>query len=205
MKVTITQTGAWLAAHNAVSTNITAAVRVALRREAEFMADKVRDALKNGPHEKLSPLTLRARRLGIGGPATRGTKPLLRTGDLYNSIAATPDMTGDAFFVGISRSVRSRTGESLVRLADVHERGRTIVMKMTPKMIRFLFGVLLKGVARAGGGGGASGGAGGGTKILVIHIPARPFIGPAFTEWSPTSLDRFRANLAAELKGVFGG
>lgn len=203
MKVTITKTGAWVAAQGALATNISQQVRTALQQEAEFMADKVREALKQGPHTPLSPLTLRARRLGIGGKKFRGTKPLFRTGDLYNSIAATPDATGDAFFVGITRSARAKNGESLVRLADVHERGRTIVMKMTPKMIRFLFGVLLKGVAR-GGGGGTGGPVGGGTKLLVIHIPARPFIGPAFAKWGPTSLERFRNNLAAELKGVFG-
>lgn len=202
MKVTLTKTGDWVVAHAAVSTDISAAVRVALRQEAEFMADKVREALKNGPHEKLSPLTLRARRLGLGGGGKfKGTKPLIRSGDLLNSIAALPNATEDEFFVGVPRAARVKGGGSMVRLADVHERGRTIVMKMTPKMIRFLFGVLLKDLPRKAGP--ATGNATG-TKILVIHIPARPFVGPAFEAWSPTSLDRFRANLVAELKGVLG-
>lgn len=192
MKIKITPLGGWVAAQQALSADLGKAVRTALAQEAEFLADKVREKLKVGPHTPLSPLTLRARRLGIGGSKFRGTKPLLRTGDLRNSIAAIPDAQGLAYFIGIPRSARSRDGQYLVRLADVHERGRTIVIKLTPKVARFLFGVLLKGAPKRGG---SSPGGPGKTKILVIHIPARPFIGPAFAAWSPTSGQRFMATL----------
>ncbi len=201
MKVTVTKTGAWLSAKNALSADMAGAVRAALAQEAEFMADKVRDALARGPHEKLSPLTLRARRLGLGGGGQKfqGTKPLLRSRDLYNSIAAVPNASSTAFHVGVPRAARARNGQSLARLADIHERGRTIVMALTPKMIRFLFGVLLKGAPKREGNE-----KGKGTKVLVIHIPARPFLGPAFAKWGPTALPRFEKNLLRELKGVFG-
>lgn len=197
MNVKIARVGDWAIAKKALSADLQAHIKTALAYEAEFLADAVRTRFKKGPHAKLSPFTIASRRL----QGFRGTKPLFRRGDMFNSIKATPGSGGTEYFVGVSRRARGKNGKPMANLADVHERGRTIVLEMTPKMRAFL-GVLMSKMppgSRSKAGAGASK-----TGILVIRIPARPFVGPVFEELGPTSLDRFAAHLTELLEGSLG-
>ncbi len=196
MRASLEKYGDWAKAKEALGADLKKAIRTALSQEAEFMADKVRENLKKGPFTPLSPLTLAMRKL----QGFKGTKPLQRTGDLLNSIKAVEGPDGDEFFIGVPRSVKAKDGESYVRIAAVHEYGKTIVIKVTPKMKAFFFAMLKKlgkGLKGKGGGGFARG-------FLIIHIPARPFITPAFEEFGPTLPDRFLKRLARETKGLLG-
>lgn len=120
----------------------------------------------------LSPNTLKIRRfLGFGG-----TKALIVRGDLLNSITVVSVSRGVAF-VGVLRGAKGRDGQSLVNIAAVHEFGAgPIIIRITPKMRRFLGAA---GVFEGDGSGfGGGGGGGGGLGIIVVRIPARPFLGP---------------------------
>lgn len=148
----------------------------------------------------LSPNTLKIRRfLGF-----RGTKALIVRGDLRNSIKAIPVTRGVAF-VGVRRSARSRDGKSLVNIARVHEFGAgPIIIRITPKMRRFLAAAGVfdgDGSSPAGGGGG-----GGGLGVIVVRIPARPFLGPIRDRFfrGPEARRRVLWRVAIMLRRDFG-
>ncbi len=160
-----------------------------------------------GQWASLAPLTLNARKArGFGG-----SKILIATGDLRNSIAVQAVSSG-VVFVGVSRSAKGNAkgfGGILVNLGELHEFGKTIRIVVTRKMQRFLFGVLLKtkkgrdirGKFVKKGAGRSSGGSGkfklGAT--LIIRIPARPFVGPAVDAMSPAE---YEASIAERLSKI---
>jgi phage gpG-like protein len=133
-------------------------------------------------------LTLAARRLkGFGG-----TKSLLVRGDLRNSISVITD--GDEVFVGVLRSAKGSTGESLADVAQIQEfGGPPVIIPITPKMRRFL-AVLFK---RAGGR--ASRGSGRG--VVVTQVPARPFLRPAFEKFRAGAGRRLLERVGRHLAG----
>ncbi|WP_239014420.1 phage virion morphogenesis protein [Archangium violaceum] len=133
-----------------------------------------------------SPLTLAARQLeGFGG-----TKALLVRGDLRNSI--TVIVEGDEAFIGVPRSARSRNGESLVELARVHEYGSApIVIPLTPRMRRYLFALLKRAGQEPTGGTGRG--------VVVVQVPARPFLRPAFEKFRQGAGRRFLERVAKHL------
>lgn len=99
--------------------------------------------------------------------------------DMLNAI--TPIKSAkNKVYVGIARSAARGT----VRIARVHEEGRTIVQVMTPKQRKYLH-------AKLGGTGGSKGGGGTGTGVIIIHIPARPFIRPTFERLREGYEERF--------------
>ena len=139
-----------------------------------------------------SPLTLAARQMKGRG----GTKALMVSGDLRNGIAAI--VKGDEAFVGVPRKARGKDGKSLVDVAQVQEFGAgPIIIPMTPAMRRFLF-ALLRMAGESGGGGSGKG-------VVVIQIPARPFLRPAFKVFQKGVQKRFLGRVAGLLGLATGG
>ena len=100
-----------------------------------------------------------------------GTKALTAGGDLRGSITITKE--GDQVFLGVHRTAKTRTGQSLVDIAAVHELGSwPIAMKITPKARAFLHAAVRKAGLDTPGSGHPS------TGIAVIQVPARPFLAP---------------------------
>lgn len=233
--------------------SVPAAVNKALLQEAQDLRKRMveqfrKQAPVSGTWAPLSPFTLRARRVqGFGG-----RKILIRTGDLRNSIQI--EVIGPGLvFVGVNRTALTKGGAggqrqasnkkkaikfravspssasgkrmALVNLGLIHEFGASFTITVTRRMQRYLFGVLLKGVARAGKDGKAKGGrdlggrfvkkgaavGGGGSgrfKVgakLTIRIPARPFVGPAINAMTPAQYEQSIAvKIAVILKGKLG-
>lgn len=176
-------------------TRLKGAIGTALRQEAELLRKEIvqgitRQAPGGESLQALSPLTIAARKLdGFGG-----TKALMVRGDLRNSITAI--VRGDEAFVGVPRKARGADGKSLVDVAKVQEFGSDpIVIPITPAMRRYL-AVLFKkaGTERRPGTG---------RGVVVVTIPARPFLRPAFKAFRRGSRDRFLKRVAG-LMG-FGG
>jgi hypothetical protein len=173
------------------------AVNLSLRQEAERLRTEVvqgitRQAPGDEALEPPSELTLAARKLrGFGG-----TKSLMVRGDLRNAIAAI--VHGAEAFVGVPRKARGKDGEPLVDVAQLMELGsRPIVIPITPAMRRFLYVLLKTGGKDAGSDGG--GGGGGGRGVVVVQIPARPFLRPAFKKFMQGAQARFLASVARQL------
>lgn len=149
--------------------------RVVLQEAQFFRTRVVRGFRSQAPGGKKfkppSENTIKIRRfLGFGG-----TKALIVRSDLRNSVKVHRTGRGSAF-VGVRRGARGKKGQDLVNVARVHEFGAgPIVIRITDKMRRFLGAA---GVLGQGGGGG--GGGGGGVGIIVVRIPARPFLRPVF-------------------------
>jgi len=127
-----------------------------------------------------------------------GSKPLIATGDLLGSITVVTAQGGRAAFIGIPRSATAHGGR-VVRLAEIHEFGRTIVIRLTEKMRRFLFAVLFKDSPRGGSGSGAVK-----RGFIIVHIPARPFIRPTFAREAPGAQERFVKRVARALGKDYG-
>ena len=195
MSATIKMTGDWDAASKffgGIKTNaIKRALEAELHVEAHYLAKKVKERIKKGPHKPLSKLTLASRKLaGFGG-----TKPLIAGGDLFSSVTVSPpEPNGLTKFVGVLRSAKGKDGKSLVNIGQIQEEGRTIVIKLTPKMRKYLFGVLFPaaGISTSGGGGGGRG-------FIVVRIPPRPFIGPVFDEYGGDAPARIQQGTWARL------
>lgn len=169
------------------------AVDQAVAQEAQFLRGKMVEGLREqAPAGKalqpLSPATIATRRL----KGFRGTKALIKRGDLRNAIAVVKEPGG--IFIGVHRTAKAKNGKSVVDLAAIHEfGGGPMVIKVTPRMRRFLMAAFRKaGLA----------GQGRGTGIIVTRIPARPFIRPIFEKWGPKSKDRIGEKIGRLLAGA---
>jgi len=192
------KTGDWAVASRALlgaSQRAKAAVGTALRQEAQLLRKEIIQGItKQAPAGEAlaapSPATLAAREMKGRG----GTKALIVGGDLRNAIAAI--VRGDAAFIGVPRKARAQGGKALVDVAQVQEFGKgPIVVPMTPAMRRFLFAMLRRTGQKPKGGSGKG--------EVVINVPPRPFLRPAFKKFSQGAQKRFLARVAA-LTG-FGG
>lgn len=123
--MTIRLTGDWNKAETLLATaeaRLQRASDKALMREANYLRREIvlgiRSQAPGGKRFKpLAEATLRARR----ARGFTGTKALIVTGDLRNSIKVTK--LGKIVFVGILRTVRGRGGQELVNIGAVHEFG----------------------------------------------------------------------------------
>lgn len=176
------------------------AIVTATRQEAQFLRGKIVEGLRTQAPggRQFAPLaesTLATRRLR----RFSGTKALIVRGDLRNSV--TVRSQGDSAFVGVLRTARGKSGQSLANVAELNEFGsRPIVTVVTPRMRQFLAAAL--GDRGQGGGGGGQG-----TGIIVRQIPPRPFIRPVVDRWygDPDRVKRrFLARVARLLGGDFG-
>jgi hypothetical protein len=162
-----------------------------MKQEAQALRNEVVSGLTaqapgGEPIRPPAPLTLAARQLeGFGG-----TKALLVRGDLRNAISVISD--GDEVFIGVLRSAKSSTGESLADIAQIQEfGGPPVIIPITPKMRRYLT-VLLRRAGmpqRPGSGRG----------VVVTQVPARPFLRPAFEKFRTGVGERLLQRLAASL------
>lgn len=189
------------------------AIQQAVKQEAKLGERMMKENMTRGgnpagsPFKKLSPWTVAARQLGgttaHPRPPAKGTKPLIAQGDLRNAITSVVVGSGreTAAFVGVLKQAQGSSpgGPEFVNIGNVQEFGKTIVVRMTPKMVRFL-AVLAKAAKAPPTGAGK----GTGKKFLVIHIPARPFVRPAFALWAKEAPDRFAKRISILTKGALG-
>ena len=155
------------------------AKKSALLREGEFFRGEIikglRDQAPGGKHFKpLSERTIAIRRL-LG---FKGTKALMRHGDLRNSISVhSAHDANDYVFVGVLRTAKNSKGEAMVDVARLNEEGsKPIIIKMTPKMAALLHAAFDKaGLHRMGPPRPSTG-------VVVVQIPPRPFMGPVFEQ-----------------------
>lgn len=198
--------GAWRTSRRILQAG-PARVREAVRRtamaEALFFETKAKQGIRSqAPGGRrfapLSPNTLKVRRF----LRFRGTKALMVRGDLRNSIKAVPVGTSSAF-VGVLRGSRGSRGQDLVNVAATHEFGAgPIVIRITPKMRAFLAAA---GVFGSGGGAG-SGSQKPGVGVIVVRIPARPFMRPILDAHFQGAEFRRRVlwRISRQLGGDFG-
>lgn len=216
MAQTILQVGQWAIARRILAmapTRVKRALDMAVLQEAHFYRGKVVEGFRlQAPggvaFRPLAPSTLAARRF----KGFRGTKALIVRGDLRNSITVQRMGPGTAF-VGVLRSARAKNGKSLVNIAEVHEFGsRPIAIRVTPKMRRFLAAIAEKTVGERGrdSAGKFTKGKrveyGGGSGIIIVQIPARPYLQPVYDKYM-RGLDvrmRFLARVGVLLNGDFG-
>jgi hypothetical protein len=167
------------------------AIATAVRQEAQLLRKQIVEGITSQAPggQAFAPLaatTIAARKLrGFGG-----TKALLRRGDLRNSITVIAE--GDEAFVGVSRKARGKGGSPLANIAEMNEFGAgPFIVPMTPRMRRFLFAMLRKAGITPGGGHG-----GGGAGAVVVRIPPRPFLRPAFEAFKNGAQQRFLRRVA---------
>ena len=170
--------GSWVQAARllAAGANIDRFLEPAIEQEAQYLRGRIVQGIGNGV-APLAPST--AARRG-------GSRPLVDTGDLRNSIAVVG--RGDTRFIGVPR------GAGRYRIGDVHESGRTITMEMTKKQRRWLHANKPSGASGSGPGGG----------FLVIHIPARPFIQPVWDAEEGNIPQRFIQRILRMLEAAGG-
>jgi hypothetical protein len=192
--MSVQRTGDWALARRllgAAPTRLKAGVERGLRQEAELLRKGIVDGLTSQapggqPIQPPAPLTLAARKLKNFG----GTKALLVRGVLRNAIALVA--RGDAVFIGVPRTARGKGGAPLVRVAELQEFGSApTVLPLTSAMRRFLF-LLLRRAGQSPRGGPGSG-------VVVVRIPARPFLRPAFDAFRKDAGAHFLRRVATAL------
>lgn len=189
--MTVQRTGDWARARRllaAAPRRLEHAISTAVKQEAQLLRTEIVQGItKQAPGgEDLKPpseLTLAARKLrGFGG-----SKALMVRADLRNSISAI--VRGTEAFIGVLRSARSKDGKSLVNVAQVQEYGSDpIIIPMTAAMRRFLFALLKKANQEPKGGSGKG--------VIVVKVPARPFMRPAFEKFANGAQRRFLQRVA---------
>ncbi len=205
----IIRVGDWAVAEHILRTGAARAQRAidqAVQQEAQFLRAKIVEGIRQqSPGGEaflpLAPATLAKRNLR----GFQGTKALLVRGDLRNGFVVRREGWGAAF-VGVLRTARGRDGQPLANVAELNEFGsRPIIIHITPQMAAFL-GALARESGHDSGGGSHEGGHG--TGIVVVQIPARPFIRPVVQRYFGNQnevRDRFFRRISTILNGDFGG
>lgn len=192
--MSVGRSGDWALARRLLASGparLKGAIATAVRQEAQLLRKQIVEGITSQAPggQAFAPLaatTIAARKLrGFGG-----TKALLRRGDLRNSITVIAE--GDEAFVGVSRKARGKGGSPLANIAEMNEFGAgPFIVPMTPRMRRFLFAMLRKAGITPGGGHG-----GGGAGAVVVRIPPRPFLRPAFEAFKNGAQQRFLRRVA---------
>lgn len=171
------------------------ATRKALLKEANFLRKQMVEGIKDQAPagKKFLPLavtTLAVRKF----KGFNGTKALIKTGELRNSIKVVEAKEG--VFIGVHSTTKAKNGRDMVDLATIHEFGAgPFVVPVTPKMRRFLMAAFRKA--------GLHGPYGKGSGVMVLKIPKRPFVGPVFEKHGGgASRDRIEKELTRLLLGV---
>jgi len=199
--VSAQRTGDWAKVRRMLAgapARVKAAASTALRQEAHLLRKEIVEGLTSQAPggeslRPLSPLTIATRQL----KGRKGTKALIERGDLRNAIAVVID--GDMAFVGVPRKARTADGKSLADIAKTHELGSAPrIVPVSPAIRRFLFAMLRKaGITPTGGGAGKG--------VIVVQVPARPFLRPAFRKFSQGAERRFLKRMAGLLGLPEGG
>lgn len=190
--------GDWKRATSTVNTMVGKyhlALRKATLQEGHYLRKQMLDYVKSSGDGAMKPLaasTLAVRRF----KGKNGTKPLIVTGGLRNSITVKALAGGDAVFIGVLASAE----QGRVKIAEIAERGITIVMPYTPRAHRFLM-MAFRNAGIAGEDTGASRHA-----IVVIRIPPRPVIAPVMEKYAKPAMvkARFELNMAVHMGGLLG-
>lgn len=185
-----------------------AAMERGVAEEAKVLAGVARRIITNqgekNPFKPLALLTLLDRRFS----GFRGKKALARRGDLRRAITTHPmrigGYMGSVWFVGILRTARGSDGQGLMNVGRIHEFGAgPYAVKATEKSWRRLMMIIRKAGLAVGRRLGRN--AGPASRVFIITIPARPFLGPAFDERFPGFHARMAARVARAATGYGGG
>jgi len=164
-----------------------------LRREAHALrAEMIRGITSQAPggepFKPLSEVTLAIRQMR----GFTGTKALIHRGDLRNAINVI--IRNDEAFVGVPRKARTQDKHRLIDVAKVHEFGAgPFVITKTKKMMDFLFAALRNAGIKPSSGGNKN-------SVIIVKIPARPFIRPVFDKYFKEGGKRFLEKLSNNLK-----
>ncbi len=174
-----------------------AAGRRAMLQEANmFRAEMVKGlregALGGQAFAALAPSTLAVRR----GSGFKGSKPGIERGDMRNAITVKVRDGGDAVFVGILRRAKGRDGQPLVNVAEIFENGKgPIAVPITTKSSRYYHMMARKGGLDLPRRTGAK------VAVVIIKIPARPFMRPVFEKFGKP--EDVRARFYARMAEIF--
>lgn len=200
--IQMSTSGSWSAAvgHLAkTAQRIDGSLQRAVLKEAHYLRTLAvqgitRQAPGGSPIRSLAQLTLAKRHMLRFG----GTKALLVRADLRNSIAVVLRHSGA--FVGVSRTARDSQGHSLLNVAEVQEYGfrQPRVVRLTPRMRWFLMALLRRaGVPRKR----RSEAVGGHSRVVVLSVPPRPFMQPAWDKFSHGLHERMLRHLGELARG----
>ena len=150
------------------------ALKATIGAEAERIAGGIRKKIYSNikPPNQPSTITLKG-----------SSKTLVASGGMAQSVQL---VWKGKFQVFIGIPAQAKKG--VARLADINEHGRVIVQHMTDKQRKFLHA---KFPSYSGGTG---------TGIVVIHVPARPFIKPVFEEYEQAGKPKFLKALGENLE-----
>jgi len=187
----------------------------AVRAEAERYVRDVKQGVRRGAPggQRLTP----NRPLTVG--RKRSNKPLIDHADLINSVRVRRVRSME-YFGGVSRGARRRGGRggaSIVSIAAVHERGKVIVIRVTPAMHRYFFSMLRSVTGSLSRRRSSGTKPVGGTKrsggaiplfrpgaVLVIRIRPRPFLEPVFDRRRRGAERRILRDVSIATGGAFG-
>ena len=157
---------------------------------AEMIKGITRQAPGGAQFTPLSELTLAIRKMR----GFSGSKALIDRGDLRNAINVIFRHGGTSAFIGVPRKARSKKKGPMIDVAKVHEFGAgPFIIPKTDKMRRFIFAALKAGGIKPESNGTRRSG------VVVINIPARPFIRPAFHKYSKEGFKRFQKEFSRRL------
>lgn len=188
------KTGDWALARRVLTGGagkLRAAIETAMRQEAEGLRNEIVQGITSQapggePFKPLSPLTIATRKLKGRG----GTKALIESASMRNSVRVVFRSSELAAFVGVPRAAG---GGKRVSIAKLHEfGGPPVIQPITPKMRRFLFALYKKAGKEPDTDAAGRG-------VVVHQIPPRPFLRPAFARWSKGVKQRFHARVAKSL------
>lgn len=122
-----------------------------------------------------------------------GSKALIRSGDLIASIAVENPGNSMAYTVGVHRNAKGKKGGGdMVNLARIHEYGtKKYTITVTQKMMKFSRFLVVMGVLRVPWKVG---------QVLKKQTPARPFLRPAWNQWSDGAEERISHALSTSLR-----
>lgn len=186
--------------HFAVQKILDGAMMQEAMRARRLLVEGMRSGAPGGqrfaPHAASTTITRRYKRRR----GAKGNKPLVSSGSMVRAIT-TRNVPGEGSFVGILRSARNRTGQGLVNLMMLHEKGKVIAIRVTPAMRRYLMAMFRQAGAEGGGAGGLVRG------IIIVRIPARPVFEPVWRKHfaGTKAAKRIEAYVQANLLGVGAG
>lgn len=198
-------------AHNAMAQmrelvrKMPGALELATRQQAEIMRKQIIDGIRNQapagkPMQGLSRLTIALRK----ARGFDGTKALIRTGAFVRAIVV-ERVSFATYFVGVIRGTEDSRGNNAADIAAINEYGRTIVVRVTPKMRAFLMAAL-RLAGELGHRDPSQGGIRSGPitqRYMVIRIPPRPTITPIFAE-AKKNPQRIQAEIQTRFMHLIG-
>ena len=194
----IVLTGDWaklIARYKSTAGGMHGAIEKALHQEGEFYVKKIVNGIESKapagkPFIPLKQSTINTRKaLGF-----RSAKPLKESKDLINSVGY--KVRDYVLFVGVLAESRRKDGKDAVKLANIHEFGHgPILIKVTPAMRAFLAINVFKNDLQQTKNKKS------GTGVIVVNIPARPFLGPIYERYAEgTGVKRLYGRIIENLR-----